>query len=295
MNELLIYGTVGLGVADGVDGISARDVNTFLSERRGLDIAVRINSGGGWCEEGVAIANMLMTHSGHVSVIVEGVAASAASVIAMAGNEVVMREGSYMMVHDCACITIGNAADHAKTLEQMEVINRSMADIYVRRTGRKLAEIRKEMAAETWMTAAEAVQKKFATRVSAERSTSPTAFDYKLYGHAPTQMAATARRSTGFEEARTRYAAAKKAATDEAVTAFLRQFCLGREKEPDVASLMGTLKTESPAAYATALKLGPVTKPKGQMPNASEIYHRRNNNDDIWKSATEKANKRWGL
>ncbi|MEI8715869.1 head maturation protease, ClpP-related [Mesorhizobium sp. ISC11] len=299
-NELWLYGTVGEGIAEGLDGFTPLNVrDALLKVGPTADVTVRINSAGGSVTDGAAIFNILAAHRGKVTVWIEGIAASAASVVAMGGREIIIRPGAFFMIHEASAMTIGTASDHAEMIEALKTINESIVRVYADRTRQPIAEIKKWMAAETWFTADEAVAKRFADKVVDGRAKFPShaAFDWSVYSKAPSQLVALAgsvRNTAAFEAVQARYTTARKAATDEAVTSFLRQFCLGREKEPDVASLMGTLKAESPAAYATALKLGRVAKAKGQMPNSSEIYARRNN-DDIWKSAVDKANKRGGM
>jgi hypothetical protein len=103
-----------------------------------------------------------------------------------------MRSGASMMVHDPAAFTMGNSQEHAKSVEMLETTATSMADIYSEKTGRAAADIREEMKAETWMTAKEAVAKGYADKVDKARSKEPTAFDYRLYQHAPERMVALA-------------------------------------------------------------------------------------------------------
>jgi len=189
--EIVLHGTVGEGFF--ADGFTARDVIEALAEvGRSKDVTVRLNSGGGIATEGVAIFNALESHRGNVNVVVDGVAASAASIIAMAGDTIVMKTGASMMVHDPAAFTMGNSDDHAKSIEALEMLASSMADIYAERSGRKPDEIREEMKAETWMTAKEAVAKGYADKIEKSRSKEPTAFDYRLYQHAPERMVALA-------------------------------------------------------------------------------------------------------
>jgi ATP-dependent Clp protease protease subunit len=192
--EIVLFGTVGEGLF--MDGFTALDVVEALAEiGRGKDVTVRLNSGGGIAWEGAAIFNALNAHRGSVTVYVESIAASAASLIAMAGNEIVMRPGSMMMIHDPAAITMGNSADHSKTIEALEALAVSMADIYAERSGKTPEETRADMKAETWMTASEAKAKGYADRVdrSKAKAKEPTAFDYRLYRHAPERMTALAK------------------------------------------------------------------------------------------------------
>ncbi|MER8661883.1 Clp protease ClpP [Mesorhizobium sp. M1148] len=299
-SEIWLYGTVGEGVAMGVEGftpINVRDALVKLGPT--ADVTVRINSGGGWCEDGVAIHSILAAHRGKVTVWIEGVAASAASILAMAGREIIIRPGAYMMIHEPAGVTFGTAADHAKTIESLRTINESTARIYADRTKRPLAEIKKELAAETWFTADEAVAKRFADKVVDGRATLPkaSAFNWSVYSKAPAQLVALAgsvRNAAAFEAARERYATARKAATEEGVTAFLRQFCLGRERDEDVGEtvrgFMASQKNQHPEAYALALKLGRTAPIQGREPQ-QEINARHSVN--VWEPAIDRANKRW--
>ncbi|MBB2767293.1 UNVERIFIED_ORG: ATP-dependent protease ClpP protease subunit [Rhizobium esperanzae] len=262
--ELWLYGTVGTDVVDDEEGFTAIDVRNALAEIGRRDVTVRVNSGGGWAHEGVAICNILRAHAGKVVVIIEGIAASAASVLAMAGQEVVMRPGTYMMVHEASGLTWGNAQDHAKMIESLDTINSSMADIYVGQTRRPKAEIRREMAAETWMDAAEAVKKRYATRVTDGRAAQPAAFAWSTYANVPTQIAASAgnlKQSRGFQDALGRIAAVRsaKAERDVRIAAFIREHCLGREDRPDVKSMLSTIQNEAPDAYAMAKATGPLS------------------------------------
>jgi len=189
--EILLHGIVGEGFFE--DGFTAMDVVSALAEiGRGEDVDVHINSGGGIATEGVAIFNSLDSHRGNVTVIVEAVATSAASLIALAGDEIIMKTGALLMVHDPAAFTMGNKADHQKSVEMLDTLSASMADIYAEKTGRPIDEIRAEMAEETWLTADEAVEKGYADRTGERRNEQPTAFDYRIYQHAPERMVALA-------------------------------------------------------------------------------------------------------
>jgi ATP-dependent protease ClpP protease subunit len=189
--EIVLSGTVGMGLFE--DGFTYSDVVEALATiGRGTDVTVRVNSGGGIATEGIAIFNALDSHRGKITVVIESIAASAASIIAMAGDEVVMRAGSSMMIHDPAAFTMGNSQDHAKSVEMLETMAVSMADIYAEKTGRSAKDIREEMKAETWMTAKEAVAKGYADKIEKGRTKEVTAFDYRLYQHAPERMVALA-------------------------------------------------------------------------------------------------------
>ena len=186
--ELILYGAVGDSFFE--PGFTARDVVNALAKLKGKDVSVRINSGGGYSDEGVAIYNSLKTHNGKITVYVDGIAASAASLIAMAGSEIVMRTGSTMMVHDPMMISVGNADDMAKAIEQLDACANSMADIYADKTGRKATEIRAEMREELWLTPDDAIAKGYADRRESEEAIEASAFDYRAYAKAPERMVA---------------------------------------------------------------------------------------------------------
>lgn len=128
-------------------------------------INLSINSGGGSVFDGIAIYNMLKSHKATVNVYVEGLAASIASVIAMAGDTITMRSGSMMMVHMPWTLSQGNAEEMRKTADTLEKTGDSIVDIYSERTGISSDDIRNIMNDETWLSAEEAVEQGWATKL----------------------------------------------------------------------------------------------------------------------------------
>lgn len=128
-------------------------------------INLSINSGGGSVFDGIAIFNMLKSHKATVNVYVEGLAASIASVIAMAGDTITMRSGSMMMVHMPWTLSQGNAEEMRKTADTLEKTGDSIVDIYSERTGIPSDDIRNIMNEETWLSAEEAVEQGWATKL----------------------------------------------------------------------------------------------------------------------------------
>lgn len=128
-------------------------------------INLSINSGGGSVFDGIAIYNMLKSHKATVNVYVEGLAASIASVIAMAGDTITMRYGSMMMVHMPWTLSQGNAEEMRKTADTLEKTGDSIVDIYSERTGISSDDIRNFMNEETWLSAEEAVEQGWATKL----------------------------------------------------------------------------------------------------------------------------------
>lgn len=138
-------------------GVSAKDVGAVLDALPSTveQIVLRINSGGGEVFEGVSILNMLRAHKATVTAVVDGLAASAASVIAAGANETVMSPGTQMMIHSPSVIAWGNATHLRKQADVLDTIERSIVDIYKAKAGEK--DWAALLADETWMTASEAV------------------------------------------------------------------------------------------------------------------------------------------
>ncbi len=187
MNMLHLYGTVGFS-GWGEDHFTSVAVIEWLAAQTG-EITVHINSGGGDAAEGQAIYAALARYPGKVTVFVDSVAASAASLIAMAGDEIVMSLGSWMLIHDPATPWTegrGDAADHARLAQHLELIASGYAAIYAERTGNSEAVCRELMRAETLLTADAAVQMGFATRIETAAVAEPVAaFDYRIYANVP--------------------------------------------------------------------------------------------------------------
>ncbi|TWG91747.1 ATP-dependent protease ClpP protease subunit [Mesorhizobium sp. J18] len=146
-------------------GITANRISAALRSIGNKDITVRINSPGGDMFEGIAIYNLLRAHRAKVTVEVLGWAASAASIIAMAGDVIRMGLGSFMMVHNAWGMVIGNRHDMREAASLFDGFDSALADIYEARTGMARVEIERLMDAGTFMTAAQAVECGFADAV----------------------------------------------------------------------------------------------------------------------------------
>lgn len=145
------------------EGFTAKRMSAALRAIGDRDVVVNINSPGGSFFEGVTIYNMLRTHKARVTVNVLGLAASAASIIAMAGDEVRIGDGAFLMIHNCCAVAIGNRHDMRAAAEQMEPFDEAMADVYAKRSGLPVEEVAAMMDAETWLGATDAVEKGLAT------------------------------------------------------------------------------------------------------------------------------------
>ncbi len=191
--ELVLYGYVGEKYWD--EGFTASDVVYALAEvGRDTDITVRINSGGGYVDEGIASYNALVAHRGVVTVIIDAVAASAASLIAMAGDTITMRAGSEMMIHGLSGAAYGKVKDLKSYAEHAEKLNRGMAEIYAEHSGEDVEALLEEMEGEIWLTADEAVERGFATDAVKAKSSNVTAFDFRQYANAPERLVAMAKK-----------------------------------------------------------------------------------------------------
>lgn len=178
VTEISIYDEIGyVGVTAG-DFI--RDLGSVTSNK----ISLRLNSPGGDVFDGIAIMNALKNHSAEVTVHVDGLAASIASVIAMAGDKIVMAPNSTMMIHDALSLQIGNAADMRKTADLLDKASDNIASVYATRSGVEAGTWRNMMRDETWFSADEAVAAGLADEVAGSASKSKNSWDLSIYNYA---------------------------------------------------------------------------------------------------------------
>ena len=178
-----IYGPIGW------DGITARQVADELDNIGDVErIHVRINSEGGHAFDGVAIMNQLMSSQLRVDVTVDGLAASAASVIAMAGDSITMAAGAMMMVHNPMGFVMGGAEEMRSTANVLDAITDQVAGIYAARTSIDHKGVRALMDAETWLGAAQAVDMGFATNVAEDRERIAAKWDLSRYTNVPDDL-----------------------------------------------------------------------------------------------------------
>ncbi len=129
------------------------------------DITVWINSPGGDCIAAAQIYNMLLDYKGSVTVKIDGIAASAASVIAMAGTRVIMSPVSMLMIHNPMTMASGDTSEMEKAISMLSEIKESIINAYERKTGLSRAKLSRLMDAETWMDAGKAVELGFADEI----------------------------------------------------------------------------------------------------------------------------------
>lgn len=168
---------------------SAKDVVAKIAALKDVaTLNVHINSPGGSVFDGMAIYNAFARHPGEVVVYVDGLAASIASVIAMAGKRIIIARNANLMIHQPSCITIGTAKDLRKTADTLDMLDVSIAEVYAKRTGKKKEDLQALMQEETWYSAEDAVKDGFADEIF-EGVQAAAKFNLEAFGyaHAPKQ------------------------------------------------------------------------------------------------------------
>lgn len=160
-NTISIYDVIGQDYWTG-EGVTAKRIAGALRSIGNNAVTVNVNSPGGDMFEGLAIYNLLRDHPAEVTIKVMGLAASAASVIAMAGDKIEMGLGSFMMIHNSWGMVIGNQQDMRDAAATFAEFDAAMVDIYADRSGGDRKTIEKMMADETWLRAEAAIEAGFA-------------------------------------------------------------------------------------------------------------------------------------
>lgn len=160
-NTIGIYDPIGYDYWDD-SGVTAKRISAALRSLDGADVVVNINSPGGDVFEGLAIYNLLREYKGHVTVRVLGVAASAASFIAMAADEIQIARAGFFMIHNAWTALWGNRNDLRETADFLEQIDDTIADIYHVRSGLSMDELKADMDKERWINGRDAIDSGFA-------------------------------------------------------------------------------------------------------------------------------------
>lgn len=180
--EVFIYDEIGLW------GVTAKDFAGSLKELpKGKPVTLRINSPGGSVVDGFAIYNLLRERGG-VSTKIDGLAASMASIVALAGDSVEIAANGMMMIHDPVGGAYGDSEDLRKMAEVLDKMKAGLVSAYVQKTGKSEAEVTAAMAEETWFTAQEAVAWGIADSVG-EAFEAAAKFDLRRFRHAPAAVA----------------------------------------------------------------------------------------------------------
>lgn len=193
--DILLYEEIGFF------GVTAKDFTAELNAITAPTIHLHINSPGGDVFDGIAMANAVSKHPSHIITHIDGLAASAASIVAVAGNEVRMEANALLMIHKAWTVAIGDAPIMAKTADVLMKIDESLIGSYVTASGQSAEQIRSWMADETWFSAEEAVDAGFVDAIdhadaNEQKQVEDTLaeFDLSVFSRTPDRLIA-ARRS----------------------------------------------------------------------------------------------------
>jgi ATP-dependent protease ClpP protease subunit len=168
--DVRVYGYIGSIWAD-EGGVTAAGFAKELDRIGDGGIDLHLNSGGGSVFDAVAMHAALLNHPSEVVSYVDGIAASAASFLAMAGTEIVIEKPAKMMIHDAQGLTYGGPAEHREMLDLLDELSDTIAEIYADRAGGKVADWRAAMTRTTWYSSADAVKAGLADRVANDGKT----------------------------------------------------------------------------------------------------------------------------
>lgn len=189
-------------VIDDYYGVSASDFVAALNGVKAGDIHLHISSPGGDVFAARAMVAAIAAHPSKITAHIDGLAASAASYVAMACDSVVMQDGAMLMIHNAWCVSMGNASDLRGTADLLDKIDGSIVADYQRKTGLPADELQAMMAAETWMDATEAVAKGFADSIAtnAKGAKAKNTWNLSAYANAPKPTAEPEQIETGITE-----------------------------------------------------------------------------------------------
>ncbi|ASS56877.1 head maturation protease, ClpP-related [Rhizobium leguminosarum] len=227
------------------DGFTSGDVVMALAQIDDDELlTVYLNSGGGLATEGAAIHALLSARKGKTNVVIEGIAASAASLIAMAGKQVTMSAGAVMMIHDPSGYTSGNSDDHKKSIEALEALATAYSRVYAMKSGKSAEDCRAIMKEERWLSPPEAVREGFADATTETGAEPVTAFDYRIFAHAPTALVDLAKQKNWLMSTKMAAPAATTRPTEE-------PSMTDKERADQLAAENTKLKTDLAAATAS--------------------------------------------
>ncbi|MCK5581815.1 MAG: Clp protease ClpP [Candidatus Omnitrophica bacterium] len=182
IDTITIYEPIGAGFFN--EGFTAKKMAALLEAAEDKDVVVSINSPGGSFFEGATIYNLLSDHPGKVTVKIPGMAASAAAVIAMAGDEILISKIGFVMIHNVWGCLCGNKAELRQAADDFESFDGALADVFEARTGLERDEIVEMLDNDTWLNGKEAVEKGFADRVLPAKSVDKADKDKKTKAEA---------------------------------------------------------------------------------------------------------------
>ena len=185
VTEITLYDEIGYW------GVTAKQFRDQLAAVKTPTIALKLNSPGGDVFDGIAMYNDLLAHPARVEIEVTGLAASAASLIAMAADRLTLAENAFLMIHNAWTIALGDRREMAATAGVLEKIDGALADTYAARSGQARAEIVRLMDDETWFDADEAVELGLADEIGGKAEVKAS-FDLSIFAKAPPALRAAA-------------------------------------------------------------------------------------------------------
>ncbi len=184
--EVLIYEEIGAGW---LGGISAKQFAEDMKSIKNVsDVTVRINSEGGSVFDGHAIYNTLKNFDATINVKIDGLAASIASIIAMAGDTIEMAENAFMMIHDPWVVAAGTAEELREQADIMDKVQEKLVNTYAKRVNISAEKVAALMADETWMDATEALEMGFIDSITDEVRLAAKVEHADRYKHAPADL-----------------------------------------------------------------------------------------------------------
>ena len=203
-HSISIYDAIGQDPWSG-EGVTTKRIAAALRSVNGADVTVNINSPGGDMFEGLAIYNLLRDYSGKVTVKVLGLAASAASIIAMAGDEIRIARAGFLNIHNCWVVALGNRQDLLEVASRLEPFDQAMAEIYATRTGSKLSAMQQLMDADTWLNGSAAVEQGFADQLLAADAVRQSPVDQSRFKTRQSPPADMSQAFADFQQAMTQF------------------------------------------------------------------------------------------
>jgi ATP-dependent Clp protease, protease subunit len=185
--EIWLYGVIGEDFFGA--GVSAKQFAEDLKQLGNVStIDLHINSDGGVVTDARAMYNLLIQHKARIITHIDGIAASAASFIAMAGDEIEIAEGGFVMIHNSRGVTIGDAEDHRRMAIVLDQVNQTIVNTYMARTGQDENKIKKWMLDETWFTGKDAVKNGFADRIVADMRVAASLSRPQMFSKLPSAL-----------------------------------------------------------------------------------------------------------
>lgn len=183
-----LYGTIGTDYWSDDDSNTAKNFAKTLDSFGEKPLEIRLDSCGGDVYEGFGIASAIQRYKGQTTVYVDGIAASAASYIALMADKVVMSSFASIMIHDASTFAFGNAEDFRDTINRLEALDQTIAGIIAGRSGMDVEDVKAAMDAETWYTAEQAVASGLADEVIETKQRTSNCLDEAMmarFKHAP--------------------------------------------------------------------------------------------------------------